>query len=250
MHIFDINVALGEATKSSRFRDADGLLRWLDDYRIHGALVYDAECLRDPEKGNAQALAHARASGGRIKACVGLNPSLMEGCLPGEGSLEDRLLQARPAAARVFPDNNAYPLDAFYARDLLCVLHRLRMPVIVDGAYDNAFLSSLPATAEAFPDARFILLRHGLNRSRTVVPLLKYTQNVFFDMSTMVDTGQIEQLVRDFGADRLLFGSGLPFFEPSGALGLLLYAEIGQADRERIASGNFERLEGEIRYDL
>lgn len=248
--MIDINAALGEATKASRFRDAAGLLRWMDDCRIDTALAYNAECLRDPLRGNELALADAATSGGRLKACVGLNPSLMEGCLPGNGDLSDRLRAARPAAARIFPMDNAYPLDEFYARDLLAPLNDLRMPVIIDGAYDNVLLSALPRTAAAFPDARFILLRHGLNRSRTINPLLKYTQNVYFDMSTMVDTGQIEQIVRDFGSGRLLFGSGLPFYEPSGALALLLYADIPDSDRGRIAHGNFERLEKEIRYDV
>ena len=100
--------------------------------------------------------------------------------------------------------------------------------------------------AQAFPHVPMILLRYGLNESRTINPLLKYTDNVYFDMSTMLDCGQLEEITEKFGSERLLFGSGLPSFVPSGALGLLTYAGIREEDRENIAHNNFERLEGGI----
>ena len=250
MRIIDINTAIGGPTKSDRFRDAEGLLRWMDDYRIEQALAYHAEFLRSPWFGNEEILRIAGESNGRIKPCIGLNPSLMAECMPGSGSLIERLKVNRPSAVRIFPTNNDYPFDPFYARDMLEVLNSAQLPVIVDAQYDRPFFTALADVAAAYPQTPLILLRWGLNHSRTINPLLKYSKNVYFDMSMMVDVYQIEEIVANYGSERLLFGSGLPYYEPSGPLALLIYADISARDRENIAHANFERLEAEIRYDV
>ena len=99
-----------------------------------------------------------------------------------------------------------------------------------------------------YPDVPFILLRHGDRRTHTIFPILRQLNNVYFEIGTMCDYVEIEQIVSRFGSERLLFGSGLPMFEPSGPLGMVHYALISQEDRENIAHRNFERLEGDIRY--
>ena len=60
---------------------------------------------------------------------------------------------------------------------------------------------------------------------------------------------RLHEITDRFGSRNLLFGSGLPTYEPSGALGLLYYSSVTQEDRENIAFRNWERLEGGIRFD-
>ena len=248
MKIIDINAGLGIALKSRRYTDESGLIRYLDGYRIESAVTWNGAADRHPEAGNAEMLAISARSGGRLLPCMLLEPALDSLGLPGEGDVIARLRQSAPAAVRVV--NGADPklwLDKFYAQDILRPLNETRMPLIISGDYGPDLLHALPEMAEAFPDVPLILLRHGLNQFRTIQPLLKYTKSVYFDMSTMLDAGGIEEIVRKFGSERLLFGSGLPQFVPSGALGLLMYTDISEADRENIAHANFERLEGGIR---
>lgn len=247
MHIIDINAAIGAPTKAWRFTEAASLIACLDDYRIDAALTWHALADRSPEEGNALILEIAEASNGRIKPCLYLEPTLDSLGVPGTGTVQERLRAARPSAVRVAQGAEPhYWMSKFYAQDLLAPLNELHMPLILDGGYSPTFLHALPEMAAAYPNVPMILLRHGLNESRTIFPLLKHTSNVHFDMSTMLDCGGIEEIVERFGSERLLFGSGLPHFVPAGALGLLMYTEISQADRENIAHANFERLEGGI----
>ncbi len=247
MRILDVNTMIGAPGKVWRFTDEKSLVAYLDDYRIEEAVCCHAIANRDPEEGNARMLAVARASGGRICACMQLEPSLDTLGLPGKGSARERLEAARPAAARVLQGEAAhYWMDKFYAQDLLRPLEEMHMPLLIDGGYSPWFLHALPEMAAAFPHVPMILLRYGLNESRSIYPLLKYTRNVYFDMSTMLDCGGVEEICEKFGSERLLFGSGLPHFVPSGALALLMYTGISEADRENIAHANFERLEGGI----
>lgn len=249
MHIIDINCAIGEPMRSKRYSTAEGLLQWLDQYRIDGALAYHSEAMREPEMGNSLMVQAAAASGGRLKLCLALNPSLESLGIPGEGTPLERLKKLRPSAVRIFPTEQLYPFDTFYAEEILQVCNQLCLPLIVDGTYDNCFLTQLPNVCRAYPDVPIILLRFLYNRSRQYMPILKKLPNVYLDMSTHVDVGGMEEIVERFGSTNLLFGSGLPTYEPSGALGLLLYAQISDDHRENIASGNFLRLEGGIRYD-
>lgn len=248
MEIIDINCAIGAPMRSKRFSTAEGLLPWLDNYKITSAVTYHSEAMREPEMGNALML-QAAAANPRLRTCFALNPILDSLGIPGEGSALDCLKAARPSAVRIFPEEHKYPFDPFYCEKILSVCQQLHLPVIVNAAYDNAFLTQLPHVSRAFPDVPMILPRFGMNRCNQLFPILKKLPNVYADMSLLADTAVMEEITNKFGADHLLFGSGLPTYEPSGALGLLLYAQISDADREKIASGNFLQLEGGIRYD-
>lgn len=249
MQIFDFNCAIGEPMRSTRYSTAEGLLSWLDKYHIDGALAYHSEAMREPEMGNRLMMEAAAASGGRLKPCLVLNPSLQSLGIPGEGTPLERLMKLRPSAVRIFPGEQLYPFDPFYAEEILQVCQQLHLPLIVDCPYDMLFMTRLPEVCKTYPDVPIILLRFLYNRSRLYMPILKKLPNVYLDMSTHIDVGGMEEVVQRFGSEHLLFGSGLPIYEPSGALGLLLYAQISDTDRANIASSNFLRLEGGIRYD-
>lgn len=249
MQLIDINCAIGAPMRSKRYTDHQGLLTWMDNFNISNALVYHSEAMREPEMGNSRMLQIAADSCGRIKSCLALTPTLDAFGIPGQGSALERLKAAKPSAVRVFPEEHKYPFDPFYAGDVLQVCQQLHLPVIVNATYDNSFLSQLPQVCRDFPDVPVILPRFGMNRCHQLYPILKKLPNVYADMSLLADTAVMEEIVNKFGSEHLLFGSGLPTYEPSGALGLLLYARISDTDRQNIASGNFLRLEGDIRYD-
>lgn len=249
MKIIDVNCAVGMPLKSDRFVSAEGLYQWMADYRIDSCVTYHAEAGREPEEFNLQMCRMAAASGGKLRACLLLNPSLESLGLPGEGTPVERLKALRPSAVRVMPDAQAFLFNDFYAAEILEVCQQLRMPIILTKKYDAMFLHDLPQVCEKYPNVPIILPRFGLKQSRYYFPILKKLPNVYLDMSTMLDTASIEEICQRFGSEHLVFGSGLPGYEPSGAYGLLFYAQISQQDRENIAHANFERLEGGIRYD-
>jgi len=56
----------------------------------------------------------------------------------------------------------------------------------------------------------------------------------------------VEKLVAQCGAERLLFGSGVPLQHAAAALSKILHAAIDTNSKELITSGTFRRLVGEI----
>lgn len=67
--------------------------------------------------------------------------------------------------------------------------------------------------------------------------------NVYFELTAVLDDrGVLEKLVEKVGADRILFGTDLPWFSTHHGVGAVLSADIADDDRHAILHGNAERL--------
>ena len=77
------------------------------------------------------------------------------------------------------------------------------------------------------------------------MPLLCKCKNVYFTVEKMLDHMQIEEIYEKAGCGRLLFGSEFPELPPAGAMALVSYANIPDAEKEKIFFKNWEG----IRYD-
>jgi len=68
--------------------------------------------------------------------------------------------------------------------------------------------------------------------------------NLYTDMGTAraIRTGIIAQMVRAVGADKILFGTDSPLYEPLAFPALLAAAAISNEEKEQIAYRNAERL--------
>ncbi len=246
MRITDINCMIGTwPSRQKQYEKAGELLSDLDRDRITDCIAFHSMALWSPERGNALIREASAGSMDRIKPCYILEPTLGSSLMPSADILYMRLMEEKPVAVRLYPNMKQFRVDDFYCGELLEVLNDLKMPVIFEPDQALGF-DCLPSLAREYPGICFILLRHGFRQSRYIIPLLKKLSNVYFETSAMVDTGLIEEIVNKYGSEKLLFGSGLPFFTPAGALSLVLYARIGDEDRENILYKNWLRIEGGI----
>jgi predicted TIM-barrel fold metal-dependent hydrolase len=58
--------------------------------------------------------------------------------------------------------------------------------------------------------------------------------------------GGIESFTADYGAQRILFGSGFPEAHFGGMMMAIKHAQISDQDRQNIASRNLERILSEV----
>jgi predicted TIM-barrel fold metal-dependent hydrolase len=86
-----------------------------------------------------------------------------------------------------------------------------------------------------------------LYHTRPLFALLRDCANVYVELSNFAGQGYLEYAVREFGAERLLFGSFLPVSDPLAPLGLVLDADLPEAAQRLIAGDNLRRLIGEVR---
>jgi predicted TIM-barrel fold metal-dependent hydrolase len=249
MKIIDINVQVGPSMAPVRFNAVPGLMVHMDKYRISAAVVSHTAAPMNPWVYNEEMTRIARESASRIMACHVLDPLLAEKSEPGSGTLAARLRTLRPAAIRMLPRTTNYPLNAFFCGHVLSVLNELRLPLLL-GPEETPAFAEIPALASEYPDLPIVLLRQFFNCARAAAPLIEKLDNVYIDANVLIDAGFLDELVNDRGSrDKLLFGSGLPVHEPAGGLGMILYAQISDHDKENIMHANWERLQEGIRYD-
>lgn len=167
--------------------------------------------------------------------------------LPDRESIE-QLARRNPQAVRLMPRNlnHSYPLTPWGAGELLEYLQSRQVVTLV--AREDLEWEPLIAILENFPRLQLVLLDIGYRFDRYIVPLLQRFQGLYFDSATYLAYRQLENFVERHGPDRLLFGSRLPLFTPSTALGVLASARISEEARLQIAGQNLRRLLGAAQH--
>ena len=156
----------------------------------------------------------------------------------------------RVVGIKIHPVQHQFPADVKAAYRLLECLEPLGLPVLSHaeiGSYASP--DRLRRLAEAFPALTLIAAHLGAGQPGQLDEAIDALQdcstgNLYTDMGTAraIRTGVIAQMVDAIGADRILFGTDSPLYEPMAFPALLAAADISDDDRERIAHGNAERL--------
>lgn len=114
-------------------------------------------------------------------------------------------------------------------------------------SYHTPFSYHMEKMLEAHPGMTFVAAHPG-DRSRVPehIELLKKHKNLCLDLSGtgLFRFGMLKYLVCQAGADRILFGTDYPICNPRMYVQAVYGEEIDEADREKIFSGNAERILG------
>ena len=85
----------------------------------------------------------------------------------------------------------------------------------------------------------------GYANDRGLMSLIKLFDNLHIETSSYGTLDGIEFVTNKYGAERLVFGSGMPYFSASASVSRILFAKIKDDDKETIAYKNILRLTGE-----
>lgn len=142
---------------------------------------------------------------------------------------------------QICPKAHLWLLADWNSQALFESLIAQQMPVYLAASMvDYAEIAKL---AEKYSELSFILAEVGYREQRILLPLLNKFKNIFLSLGNRYTLhGGIEQLVREVGAGRLLFGTGYPGSEPMAAIMQLLYADISDRDKNEIGAINLGRL--------
>lgn len=242
MKIIDVNMSIGKRDCNGKLIDTAYLLDLMADYRIDGCACWHVHTLLDPKDGNGKMAQIAKNSNGKIGLCVVLDPILGADNLPGEGSLQERLAAMKPACVRIFPKMTRTVFHPFYWEEILDAAEALALPVLIDGEYKPEFFARMPEISRQYPNIKFILQEQGCCGARHIYPLAQKCSNVYFTCERMTDNQQIEEMESRGCCEKLLFGSGYPDRPLAGAMGLVLYANIREENRQKILCGNWEAM--------
>jgi predicted TIM-barrel fold metal-dependent hydrolase len=173
--------------------------------------------------------------------------------LPNQGSefpkpreLFAQMKKARITAIRVFPGTHRFLLNAVSMGEVLSAMAAQHVPLILSVSRGVEWRDVYQLMAE-FPELVCVVCDHGCwGEDRLFRPLLERYPNFYIDTARYLLDGGIEALVTDYGAGRLLFGSGFPDSYFGGMMMALKHAQIPLAAKRAIAHGNLERVLEEV----
>lgn len=225
----------------------------MDLYGVDQALVYHGLAYEyHPLTGNRE-LSGMLAAWPRLRAAWVVGPH-QAGQYPPPGELVAELLASGAVAARLFWGGllaeNTLP-DARTHAPLWAELQRHRLPTIV--CFDEAATFTGPHLAQMtelladFPELPVILSFARIAKDCALLyDRMERHPNLHVETTGLMLDYLLEDLVRHFGAGRLLFGSNFPWYKAGQTRIALAYAEVSGADKALIAGENLARLIGGI----
>jgi hypothetical protein len=223
------------------------ILSLMDKYQIETLAVCSTRSIFwDWRQGNEESLTLAAKYPARFVAFASVSPILPVPDLVGH--LRDyKRRQAK--GIRLYPQHHGYSLTASSGiAEIFKTAQELELPVVLPirvitiwGLPDLA-LPSIEETVSRYPQLRFVL--SGINYDKTLwaYDLMQRFPNTYLEISGLQGFRAVDNAVREVGAKRILFGSGLPLLYPACSVEKLRVAKISQEQRHAVAEGNARAL--------
>lgn len=129
------------------------------------------------------------------------------------------------------------------AEELLNAYRRFVKPVFLH-VPDQASLLAANEIARSFSAMKFVLLGMGGEDWRMAAVLAERTLNLVLEVSGSFSPDKIKFAAERIGSHRIVYGSGLPYVDPSVVIGLVQDADISDADKRNIFENSARRLFG------
>lgn len=242
-NLFDSSCMVGRTCVSEPgfVHTAGELLSVMDEVGIKEALVYHSFGKEyEPAYGN-KALAEEIADTSRLHPVWVVEPS-WTGEFEDEDQLVKNMLSSGVKAARIFPaaDFRNFSLKKWCSGRLLGALEDKSIPLFID--VGQIEMDTVFELCTDYPKLPIVLASVGYRHNRMLYSLWEKFENLYTELSVYYVHRGIEELVKRFGPQRLLFATSLPYYTPAAAIGMLSYARISDCDKKLIAGDNLRAL--------
>lgn len=245
--IIDINAYCGAwPFWPIKYRTGAGILELMDRFRIDQvAIASTRNAYISCEEGNTETMRIAQENALRMIGFACANPR------DGEAAV-DQLHNAFEKGARglrLFPQHHQYRFDDDPILNLiLMAAEELNLPVLVpiriimNWGMPLLDVREIGKLAERYPNVRLIISGVNYGELRDSLMIMHQYENLFIETSCMQAFDGIKILTEKVGADRVLFGSGLPLQYPGPGLAKIEHAKISDKAKELILAKNSEEL--------
>ncbi len=169
--------------------------------------------------------------------------------IPPPEALPAIMKKGRFGALRLAPQIHQYLAKPQVLGDYLEMASTRKIPVVLDTAYGLSITEAYEIM-EQFPKLTAILADQYIWPSdRFDRSFLSRFENLRMELSTSINGLEIETLVKKYGPSRFLYGSRFPTMYMGGVMLMLRHANISEADKQMIASGNLLSMIGEADYE-
>ncbi len=246
---FDINMYAGRSVHGT-YRPAvsgEDLIGEMDNLGIKKALVWHiAQCEASAQEGN-RLLGGVISESPRLYGTWAVLPPQTRELPPAE-ELFRQMKDKKICALRIFPEAHRFLLNRAVFGKFLDEISGRKIPVLFSLARNDITWKGLYGILAEYPGLVCVVCDTGIwGTDRYFRPLVEAYKNVYVETSMVsLGDGVMEAFVKDYGPERLVFGTGFPERVPEAAMMQLLHADIGEEEKKAIASSNCERLLAEV----
>jgi len=240
--LFDCNKYIGPGFPARPdFLHAVDLIKHMDRLGIDRAVAWHTSArVINPMDGNEQLLSEIKTGKAleRIVPSFVIAPSMID----EKGTMDrfQNLVKTNHIRAfHYFPQKFGWKLQ-----DIAPVVKSIESlkPVLFLDAFESlGDVDSIMSFSSEFPQVSFIIINAMWGHLAPLYKLMEARHNIFVDTSLQHIYQANEYIIRKFGVERLIFGTG--YKSNNGAsIAALAHAEITPEDFQSIARGNLERL--------
>lgn len=247
LRFFDCNCMFGKAEHemASSFSSTGQLTAEMDSMGIEETLVFASYAKYNrPDYGNAF-LSECIKGEKRFHACYAITPEMQfERGFPD--SFVAKANENNVEAVRIFPSFNCYAPEPWILQGFMEIFSRVKTPVLVDSCIahwnDDYDWSPVYRLCGAYPDVPVIAVRHAMRAARSIYPLLSKFTNIYLETSYFQLNRGLKDVASKFGSERLIFGTGLPLYDPRLPLAGLLYSGLTDTEKVGVSGDNLRAL--------
>jgi len=249
--MIDFNARLGHWPYRP-VRGLDALLNAMDAFGIERALVSSLSAVHylNPQDGNDELARWIAPHRDRLVQAAVLRPNFTG----WRDDLEKCVSEYEIRAVVLYPNYHRFDLSDARLAPLMARAASRGFPVCVQAGLEDPrrqfyrkTVWDVPADdigtfASRYPDIRVVAM--GLKVGQPDQTGDPPPENLLFELSNCERMGEVEAILGQFGAERLLFGTNFPLFSPRANVDKLARADIPDEDRRVITSENAARLLG------
>ncbi|MFH0963470.1 MAG: amidohydrolase family protein [Planctomycetota bacterium] len=226
----------------------EDLVRWMDESGVTMAvashmIAFYASC----PAGNDEMARLVDAHRGRIVGSTVVNPRYPEAEMVGE--LEKHLVKGNHKGIKIHPEVHNYPADGPEYRPMWAFANERELAVLShtwlgDPTCAPAMFGPI---AKDHPRVKVILGHSGglIEGMEAAIGLARTAQNIYLDLCcSIMPDGIIELMVKEVGAERILFGTDVNSYDGRAKIGQVAAARISDDDKRKIFGLNAKRLFG------
>ena len=242
MRIIDCHAHFGEFSRTLVLqRDAETMISAMDRAGVEKLCVSSflsigPEC----KTGNDMVASAVRKYPNRFIGYGVVNPNRPQEI---NGELKRCFDELGMSAIKIHPAFHQYPISGSAYRQVFEFAAARKLPILSHEWGTPQFLWDLSAE---FPVVRFIIAHLGFWNGRddfAYREVLRQRQNVFVDLVySNIYYNALERLIGMIGAEQILWGSDFPLHDLPYQLGRLLYANLTDDQKRKIAGENMLRV--------
>lgn len=223
--------------------DLDAMVAGMDRAGVEAIVLSPHSALDgDTREGNREMLEAVRRYPGRVYGYVTINPNFPDAVEP---ELDRYLDETGVVGVKVHPDGHRVAADSpRYAP----VWERMnaRNGLVLSHTWGQAGLCGVDIMrrlAEAYPRVRLLLGHSCYGAWEGAIALAAGFEHVYLELTAAAHVyGLIEWMCRGAGADKVVYGTDYPWFDPSLYIGFVASSRINEDDMRKILHGNAARL--------